>query len=72
MPDGTEVKWCGIHGNWGDHYRAGHTTDATNNDDGGKTADAGNVTTKGFDEGGGDGHKPTLGAFSRLCEAGLI
>ena len=68
LPSGIEVKWCGLCGKWGDHYRAGHT----NGED-----------EKEAETGDGDGHvaiveelaediTPPSGAFARLSAAGLI
>ena len=71
LPSGEEVKWCGLCGKWGDHYRAGHPS----GEDG-----------KEEEPGDGDGHvaiaengdlddeedPPLAGAFARLHAAGLI
>ena len=27
LSDGTEVKWCSLCAEWGNHYRAGHPAD---------------------------------------------
>ena len=68
LPSGQEVKWCGLCGKWGDHYRAGHPVgdvDVGEPDDG----DAeGNVA---FDDSVFD-DPPSEGAFARLHAAGLI
>ena len=71
LPNDTEMKWCGICGSWGEHYRAGHSSDATNEDDEDENLDEGNVAVEqvGDDE---VINQPTSGAFIRLREAGLI
>ena len=66
------MKWYGLCGHWGDHYRADHTVEAADDGNGGDGDDAGNVAVEVVDESGGDGDQPTPGNFYRLSEAGLI
>ena len=60
LQDGTEVKWCGLCGKWGDHYRAGHPEDSA--------AVAEVEANVAMD----DDVPPTGGAFARLRASGLI
>ena len=64
LPDGTDVKLCGLCRKWGDHYRARHPPDnaAVANDD------AANVATEVMDE----DEEPTSGAFARSRATRLI
>ena len=69
LPNGQEVKWCGLCGKWGDHYRAGHPIavegDEVEGDGEGNVAfDKLNVDD--------DDPPPSTGAFARLHAAGLI
>ena len=67
LPSGQEVKWCGLCGKWGDHYRVGHPVgDADVVIDDGDAE--GNVA---FDEPVVD-EPPPAGAFAHLHAAGLI
>ena len=49
LPDGTEVKWYGLCGSWGDHYRAGHPADAVAGDDEDVNADEVNIAVEQVD-----------------------
>ena len=57
------MKWCGLYGHWGDHYRAGHPIEAAYGGNGGDGDDAGNISVEVVDEIGGGGGEPTPGAF---------
>ena len=48
------MKWCGLYGQWGDHYRARHPADTRDDGNGVDGDDAGNVAVKRVDKGGGD------------------
>ena len=61
LQDGTEVKWCGLCGKWGDHYRAGHPTDNT-------AVAEGNTANVAVDEDAA----PTFSAFVILRATRLI
>ena len=69
LPNGSEVKWCGLCGKWGDHYRAGHPIAIESEEAEG--AGEGNVAFDNLDV-NGDDPPPSTGAFARLYAAGLI
>ena len=63
LADGTDVKWCGLCGSWGDHYRVGHTTNATDEAIDEHTT---NVAIESAEEFGGDRAQPTDGVYQRI------
>ena len=69
LPDGTDVKWCGLCGAWGNHYRANHLTDEESKVDG-VPAGEGHVAIDDIVDSAED-PQPT-GALARLHVAGLI
>ena len=69
LPNGTDVKWCGLCGAWGSHYWANHLAEEESKDDGppvGEGHVAVNDAIPSTEE-----PQPS-GALARLHAAGLI
>ena len=70
LPSGQEVKWCGLCGKWGDHYRAGHPSEEEVKEEEAVDGDGHVAIEDGAVEETDD--PPSSGAFARLYAAGLI
>ena len=74
LPNGTEVKWCALCGQWINRYRVGYPAGEKNNFDGGDGNNAKeNVAIKGEEDitEVGDDFPPTS-VFTRLRDARSI